>query len=143
MFGLAPGELTRDKHLQTNFPRVLAFALNGKDHLPEAAPPPVMTLRPPPDTASDAVIASGKNRFHFYCGTCHGDTAVRAGLLPDLRYSPALYDEKSWQSIVHDGALRERGMIGFAAELSAPDIDAIRAYIIRRAHESQPTASAP
>jgi len=143
VFGLAPGELTLDKHLQANFPRVLAFTLKGTDSLPEVTPPPVMTLQPPPDTASDPVIASGKNRFHFYCGTCHGDTAVSAGLLPDLRYSPALNDEKLWQSVVHDGALKERGMIGFAAELSAPDIDAIRAYIIRRAHESQPTASAP
>lgn len=144
VFGLAPGELTRDKHLHTNFPRVLAFTLRGADSLPASAPGPVMALQLPPETASAAVITTGKNRFHIYCGTCHGDTAVSAGLLPDLRYSPVLNDETLWQSIVHDGARKDRGMIGFGSELSPADVDAIRAYVVRRAHESKPKlASAP
>jgi alcohol dehydrogenase (cytochrome c)/quinohemoprotein ethanol dehydrogenase len=67
---------------------------------------------------------------------------VSSGILPDLRYSPALHDPRLWQSIVHDGALKSAGMIGFGAELSAADIDKIRAYVIRRAHEGLPkTAS--
>ena len=142
VFGLAPGELTLDKHARSNIPRVLAFKLNGTDTLPEPAPEPVLTLQPPPDKATDAVVAAGKASFHTYCGTCHGDTAVSSGILPDLRYSQALHDPKLWQSIVHDGALKSAGMIGFGAELSAQDIDRIRAYVIRRAHESMPkTAS--
>ena len=143
VFGLAPGELTLDKHARSNTPRVLAFKLNGTDSLPEATPEPAQVLQPPPDKATDAVIAQGKAHFHNYCGTCHGDTAVSSGLLPDLRYSTALHDPKLWQSIVHDGALKAAGMIGFGAELGPQDVDKIRAYVIRRAHESLPkTASA-
>jgi len=144
VFGLAPGELTRDKHLKDNLPRVLAFKLNGTDALPEIAPTPVLALQLPPDTATDAVVTTGKQRFHVYCGPCHGDAGVSAGILTDLRYSASVNDPKLWQSIVHDGALKARGMIGFAAELSADHVDAIRAYVIRRAHESKPkTAGAP
>jgi hypothetical protein len=29
-------------------------------------------------------------------------------------------------------------MVGFAAEVSAEDVERIRAYVIRRAHESRP-----
>jgi alcohol dehydrogenase (cytochrome c)/quinohemoprotein ethanol dehydrogenase len=87
-------------------------------------------------------VAAGKAHFHTYCGTCHGDTAVSSGILPDLRYSKALHVPELWQSIVHDGALKPVGMIGFGAELSPKDIDQIRAYVIRRAHEGLPkTAS--
>jgi len=104
----------------------------------------VLALQLPPDTATDAVVTTGKQRFHVYCGPCHGDAGVSAGILTDLRYSASVNDPKLWQSIVHDGALKARGMIGFAAELSADHVDAIRAYVIRRAHESKPkTAGAP
>jgi alcohol dehydrogenase (cytochrome c)/quinohemoprotein ethanol dehydrogenase len=140
VFGLAPGELTRDKHLKDNLPRVLSFKLQGTDALPEVPPTPVLALQLPPDTASDAVIAHGKERFHVYCGPCHGDAGVSSGILTDLRYSTAVSDSKLWQTIVHDGAFKGRGMIGFGAELSADDIDAIRSYVIRRAHESKPKA---
>ena len=138
----AVSELTLDKHAKHNIPRVLAFKLKGTDVLPEPAPAPVLTLQPPPDKAKDDVVAAGKAHYHTYCGTCHGDTAVSSGILPDLRYSKALHDPELWQSIVHDGALKSAGMIGFAAELSSEDIDQIRAYVIRRAHEGLPkTAS--
>jgi alcohol dehydrogenase (cytochrome c)/quinohemoprotein ethanol dehydrogenase len=137
VFGLAPGELTLDKHSKNNIPRVLAFKLNGSDALPEPAAEPALTLQPPPDKAAEPAIAQGKAYYHNYCGVCHGDTAVSSGVLPDLRYSPALHDAALWQSIVHDGALKSAGMIGFAAELDAQQVDKIRAYVIRRAHEGR------
>ena len=136
-FGLAAGELARDAHIRENKGRVLAFSLDGKDALPGLVnnPPPSQQL--PAETATDAVIASGKARFHRYCGTCHGDSAVSSGVIPDLRYSPALTDSASWQSIVHDGARSTRGMVAFGSELSPQDIEEIRAYVLRRAHEQK------
>ena len=137
-FGLAAGELARDAHINRgNVPRVLAFSLNGTDTLPPPPAPAEPTLRPPPDLASAAVVAKGKATYHRYCGTCHGDSAVSSGVLPDLRYSAALGNRELWQSIVHDGALRARGMAAFGAELGKEQIEEIRAYVIRRAHESQ------
>jgi hypothetical protein len=38
--------------------------------------------------------------------------------------------------------LEQRGMINFGAELSADDVERIRAYVIRRAHESLTTDAA-
>ena len=138
VFGLAPGELTLRKHTRLNTPRVLAFTLTGTDTLPPPEPAPVKTLNPPPDKAPPAVVAAGKTLYNTYCGTCHGDAAVSVGILPDLRYSAALGDAKLWQSIGLDGALKGTGMIGFAPQLSAQDLEKVRAYVIHRAHESMP-----
>jgi alcohol dehydrogenase (cytochrome c)/quinohemoprotein ethanol dehydrogenase len=80
-------------------------------------------------------VAEGKAKYHRFCGTCHGDSAVSGGVLPDLRYSSALGNEKVWNQIVHDGALQTQGMVSFAAVLSQADIDAVRAYVTARANE--------
>src|SRR2546425_1199869 len=37
---------------------------------------------------------------------------------PDLRRSALIADGKAWASVVHDGALRDQGMVGFAKVLS-------------------------
>jgi len=142
VFGLAPGELTLEKHTRNNIPRMLAFSLTGTDSLPSPAPAPTRALNPPPDKAGASTVTAGKALYHNYCGTCHGDAAVSAGILPDLRYSQALSDPKLWQSIVHDGALKANGMIAFGPELKPQDIDKIRSYLIRRAHESMPKTAA-
>jgi alcohol dehydrogenase (cytochrome c)/quinohemoprotein ethanol dehydrogenase len=65
---------------------------------------------------------------------------VSTGVLPDLRHSPYLSDPATFTPLVREGLLVERGMVAFGAELSADDVDQIRAYVIRRAHETQQTA---
>src|SRR5579875_215540 len=136
-FGLAAGELARVSQIDRgNVPRVLAFALDGSDALPPPPPPRYGKLEPRPAVGSAAVIEHGKALYHTYCGTCHGDTAVSGGVLPDLRYSPAAGDEQLWQSIVHDGALRAGGMVAFGSELSRADVEAIRAYVVHRIDQS-------
>lgn len=134
-FGLAAGPLARDSHIASNVPRVLAFELNGTDSLPPVAPAPVRFLRPPPSTAAAAVIEEGKSKFHRFCSTCHGDSAVSGGVLPDLRYSAALGDDAAWNQIVREGALKMNGMVSFAPVLSQAETDAVRAYIIARANQ--------
>jgi quinohemoprotein ethanol dehydrogenase len=137
-FGLAAGELARDAHLNRgNLPRVLAFKLNGTAALPSLPAPAERPLQPPSDKSMDAqTVAQGKALFHNYCGTCHGDSAVSGGVLPDLRYSAALSNPAIWKNIVLEGSLKARGMASFAAELDTPQIEQIRAYVIRRANES-------
>jgi alcohol dehydrogenase (cytochrome c)/quinohemoprotein ethanol dehydrogenase len=39
--------------------------------------------------------------------------------------------------VVHDGALKDRGMASFAGSLSKDEIEAIRAYVIKRANEDK------
>ncbi len=108
VFGLAPGELALEKHTRTNVPRMLAFKLNGTDSLPAPSPAPRPVLNPPPDKAGAATITAGKALYHNYCGTCHGDAAVSAGILPDLRYSKYLADADVFTRIVREGVLEQR-----------------------------------
>jgi quinohemoprotein ethanol dehydrogenase len=134
-FGLAAGELARDTHAKGNVPRVLAFKLNGKDTMPLAEAPAALTLQMPPEVPNAAAVAQGKARYARSCGTCHGDSGVSGGVVPDLRYAPALSDAALWQTIVHDGALKDGGMASFANDLSPEDIELIRGYIIHRARQ--------
>ncbi|HEV7715332.1 MAG TPA: c-type cytochrome, partial [Steroidobacteraceae bacterium] len=134
-YGLAAGPLALDSHVTGNLPRVLTFKLNGADKLPAPVQLAPRTLQPPANTANAAVVAEGKARFHHFCGTCHGDSAVSGGVLPDLRYSPALSNETLWNKIVHDGALKTQGMVSFESVLSQHEIDAVRAYVVYRANQ--------
>jgi alcohol dehydrogenase (cytochrome c)/quinohemoprotein ethanol dehydrogenase len=134
-FGLAAGPLALPAHSRGNFPRVLAFKLNGTAELPPMAADEPRTLQPPPGIGNVAMVTEGKMRYHRFCGTCHGDSAVSGGVLPDLRYSSALGSAEQWNMIVRDGALRANGMVSFSSELSQAEIDAVRAYVISRARE--------
>jgi len=142
-FPLSAGELARGyAPNDQNVPRVLAFKLNGTDTMPAAPAPLQRQLNPPAETASAAVVAQGKAHYHSYCNVCHGDSAVSSGVLPDLRYSAALSNQATWQSIVHDGVLQGNGMISFAQALTPQQIESIRAYVIHRAHEQMAEDSA-
>ena len=136
-FGLAAGELARDAHIATNAPRVFAFKLGGTAAMPPPGPPPRPISEPPPDVATAATVGAGKATYHRYCGTCHGDSAVSSGVLPDLRQSAYLSEADTFTRLVREGMLADRGMFAFGAELSAEDVAQIRAYVIHRAHETK------
>jgi alcohol dehydrogenase (cytochrome c)/quinohemoprotein ethanol dehydrogenase len=132
---IAAGELARDKRTRTNTPRVLVYALGGKDTLP----PDVyveLPLNPPPSTATAAIIDKGFRIFHPYCSNCHGDAAVSGSFIPDLQHTPVLSDATAWEKIVLGGELKARGMVSFADELSKDDVEAVRAYVIHRANQT-------
>jgi alcohol dehydrogenase (cytochrome c)/quinohemoprotein ethanol dehydrogenase len=57
--------------------------------------------------------------------------------VPDLRHSAVLNDAATWQTIVHDGALKDNGMVAFAPVMKADEIEAIRHYVIKRANEDK------
>ncbi len=141
-FGLAAGELSRDNHIATNLPRVLAFKLKGTASLPPLPVVAPMVLDPPPDVATAAAVTSGKLLYHSYCSTCHGDSATGSGVLPDLRYSSALKDTALWNETVLNGLREANGMISFRKALSAGDSDRIRAYVIHRATEDRKAEAA-
>jgi quinohemoprotein ethanol dehydrogenase len=134
---LAAGEIGLQRTILPNTPRLLAFKLGGNAKLPPTAAFLPRLLAPPPATASAGTVKKGQQLYQRYCSACHGDVAVSGGVLPDLRYSGAL-KSKDWPAIVLEGQLRQFGMIAFGSELSPTDADAIRAYVIARAHESLP-----
>ena len=58
---------------------------------------------------------------------CHGGDALSSGVLPDLGRPALLADKAIGQRIVHDGALKDNGMVGFDKWTSPGDIQAVRA----------------
>ncbi len=142
VFSLAPGEIGLMSGRLGNISRILAFKLGGGAELPPAAPVAELAFNPPKLEANDDTVARGKFLYHRHCVVCHGDAAVSGGVLPDLRASPAIADQQTFQPIVLDGVRSTLGMVSFAAELNADDAEAVRAYLVARAHESLALAGA-
>lgn len=115
--------------------RLLVFALDGSAELPALrtpGPPP----EPPLSEASEETIALGARLYGRHCSTCHGAEAVNFSPLPDLRYmTPRTHRE--FADIVLQGARAEHAMPSFADRLDEAGVEAIRAYLIRRAHETR------
>jgi mono/diheme cytochrome c family protein len=140
-YAISGGDASRLGGPAINRSRVLAFKLGGTAALPE--PPAVQTLAKPPALVGDEQLARrGQVAFHTFCSTCHGDSAVSGGVLPDLRWSPTNRSEQAWRDVVIDGSRKDRGMVSFASVMSAAEAESIRAYAIKRAHDTYQATSA-
>jgi len=135
VFPLVAGEVAFKSGHVRNVSRMLAFKIGGRAKLPPLAPLETPQLNPPRSTASVEEIHRGEEVFQRFCSDCHGDVAVSGGLLPDLRYSAYLKNDR-WFAIVRDGLLKSEGMIGFGSEVSQEDAAAIRSYVIFRANQT-------
>jgi quinohemoprotein ethanol dehydrogenase len=114
--------------------RIVAFALDGKTELPPSQPPSLKVNAQ--DNSAEVLdskqIAMGHAMF-LACAACHGRSAVGVGgPAPDLRESRVPLDPDAFWTIVHDGALIQRGMPPFGS-FGKPQIEAIRQYIRSRA----------
>ncbi|AJP74355.1 alcohol dehydrogenase [Sphingomonas hengshuiensis] len=137
VWALAPGTLIDKSGPARNISRLLVFKAGGTATLPPPPPLDKAPLDPPPSTATPQVIAAGGDRFARFCGVCHGDAAVGGTLVPDLRRSGVINDAAAWQAIVHGGALKDNGMVGFASVMTASEIETVRHYVIKRANEDK------
>jgi quinohemoprotein ethanol dehydrogenase len=114
--------------------RLVTFALDGKAVLPPSEPPALkVNVRDNPAEVLDPrQIALGKAMF-MACAACHGRNAVGAGgPAPDLRESSIPLTPEAFWSVVHDGALIERGMPRFDT-FGKPQIEGLRQYVRARA----------
>ncbi|GCE82235.1 PQQ-dependent alcohol dehydrogenase large subunit [Komagataeibacter diospyri] len=138
-YGLFATGLARQETGSVNHSRVLAFALDGRDHLPTVSDDPVPSSPPPASFAPRQALA-GSQQYLNYCQYCHGANVEWNGVLPDLRKSPAIQDKNSFYAIVGKGALSSFGMDGFEKSMKPDEIESIRQFIIERAHQtlSQP-----
>ena len=135
VFPLATGEVALKSGRVQNVSRVLAFKLGGKVNLPPLPSFSQPQLKPPRSTASSVTVQKGEGLYQRYCSTCHGDVAVSGGVLPDLRYSGTLENDR-WFEVVLRGTLQQFGMVPFGRELTRDDATAIRAYVIQRANQT-------
>ncbi|MEC9362570.1 MAG: PQQ-dependent dehydrogenase, methanol/ethanol family [Pseudomonadota bacterium] len=133
-FPLALGGLSEPAKVRASA-RVLTYKLGGRAKLSPPRYEPAPLPEPPPLSDDADRIARGRDLYNTHCGACHGMSAVAGSVLPDLRYlTPARHE--SFDAIL-GGALAARGMPSFSATLSADDIDAVRQYVIKRAHDLQ------
>ena len=109
---------------------MLTFALNGKLMLPE----PVArkwSFTPIEMNASPEKIEKGSVLFAQWCAVCHGLGAAGGGATADLRYSNAVTFDK-YRDIILEGKYQGMGMPWLKSWLTEDDVDAIRAYVLKR-----------
>jgi mono/diheme cytochrome c family protein len=119
--------------------RLLVFKLGGTATLP-GDPPLAGPPQPPQQVASQVDVTEGLHYYDTYCIRCHGPNAMGNNVIPDLRRSAVLTNPDAWHSVVGEGALEARGMMGWSKYLSADQIDRIRLYVgeqARRLQQSQ------
>jgi mono/diheme cytochrome c family protein len=141
--GLPDGQ-ARTNPYSANNSRILVFRAGANNVLPAEMPkvdPGKLGVRiaPPLLTASNETVFAGEQAFAANCAQCHGATAIPAAgaIAPDLRYSGLLPIRNGWNPVVRDGERAARGMPGFGQTLSQETIDAILAYVIKRANDEK------
>jgi quinohemoprotein ethanol dehydrogenase len=112
--------------------RLMAFKLGATGVTLPPMPPPSPIPPPPRLTADEATIRKGQQLYGETCSRCHGENA--RGGLKDLRFMSS-ETRAQFRDIVIGGALKDKGMVGFADILTNEDADAVHAYLIARANE--------
>lgn len=141
VWDVSAGVLANKGGTVRNISRLLVFKLGATGQLPAVPPMNQMVLDPPPFTGTSAQVAHGAATYGRYCAVCHGDAAVAGGLNPDLRHSGTIGSAEAVKAIVLGGQLHELGMVSFKSALKAPDAEAIRMYLIKRANEDKALAA--
>lgn len=126
--GPAPGG-----YYAPNGARLLVFKLGGDVELPALPEFSQRPINPPEQFASTEVIDRGAQVFDETCMMCHGQGGAARSSFPDLRRTPALYDQGLFDTIVLEGTLSENGMASFSEKLEEGDTVALRAYLISQA----------
>jgi len=114
--------------------RILTYALDGKAKVPAFDRPTfkITALDNPAEVLDPKTVALGK-ALSLSCAACHGRNLVSAGgPAPDLRESPIPLDAAAFRSVVHDGALMERGMPRFDS-FTTKQMEGLRQYVRSRA----------
>jgi len=98
-------------------------------------------LAQPEESASEELVATGDALYGENCAMCHDVGGMARSSFPDLRRTPLLHSQEGFDNVVLDGALADRGMTSFAANLDSDQTAAIRHYIISEAHIAMNTPS--
>ncbi|NUP86136.1 MAG: PQQ-dependent dehydrogenase, methanol/ethanol family [Burkholderiaceae bacterium] len=126
------GPLSHSTRVQAEA-RVVTFKLGARGKLPppKQAPQGLPPLREV--TASADQLKTARTMFNGFCGSCHGLNAVSGSVYPDLRYMTPKKHEQ-YVAVV-SGSRLNRGMPNFASVLKPEDMELIRQYIVKRAHD--------
>lgn len=107
--------------------RLMVFKLDGKAKaapFPPVSEPPLTDVTKADRPSGDRV--AGGVLFRRYCTVCHSPSRLN----PDLHRSQVPLSKDQFRTVVHDGALRDAGMVSFAKYLSVKDVEDIRSFIV-------------
>ena len=82
-------------------------------------------------------LAQGEATYGRFCSTCHGRDGQSNAMFPDLRYAGAIQSADAFKAVVIDGVLTQNGMVSFAKAIKPEDAEAVRAWVVSRAHEAK------
>ena len=119
------------KHMR----RLVTFSLDGSADMPAQPPPYFAQPLEAPEFALDEELARQGGMEFGACMSCHGLSALAAGMAPDLRASPIALNKESFAAVVRDGLLVARGMPGTPGITDA-QLEALQHYIRQRARET-------
>jgi quinohemoprotein ethanol dehydrogenase len=115
--------------------RLLVFSLEGQATVPPQPPP--YFAKPVIDKTfivDEAKAALGSETYGM-CDGCHGGNVVAMGMAPDLRASVIPLSKEVFTNVVRNGLKADMGMPVFS-ELSDEQLEGLRHYIRKRAHEN-------
>ncbi|MEO9969754.1 MAG: PQQ-dependent dehydrogenase, methanol/ethanol family [Hyphomonadaceae bacterium] len=116
--------------------KVVTFKLGGTGTITAAEGPMIERVPAVESFGDTAMLDMGRVQYSRNCGVCHGSLAVSSGILPDLRWSAYAGDARAWNGVVLEGNLENLGMVSFADYVTEEESEAIRAYVIHRAHQT-------
>ena len=133
---LSAGGVAAPEPVQPTVGKVVTFKLGATGEIPDVD---IAMVDPTPKTdpfGTEDQIADGLVHYARNCTVCHGPFAMGAGVLPDLRWSSYTSSADAWKGVVIDGNLQSLGMVSFADVLSEDEVEAIRAYVVHQAHNT-------
>ena len=133
-FPLVGGVAGGESRKIPSIPRLVVLKLGATGKLPDLPKQDAVAWNPPAKEGSAEDVAEGRKLYGRYCLVCHGDSAIGNGVTPDLRTSGTIASAEAWKAIVHGGALKDNGMVGFAAVMNEDQVDLVRKYVIERSH---------
>jgi len=123
-----PGALPRAK-----YGRMLAFKLTGNATLPPLGDGVTRQVPNLSRAAAAGDAVKGRADYDRVCAACHGANAVSPTAIPDLRYSRTIARVEEFNSIVIDGARKDKGMVSFSSVLKPEDVENVRTYLVKEA----------
>lgn len=125
-----------DQKVAPTVGKVVTFKLGAAGTIPDADFMPVERTAKAEPFGSEDQLQAGLVHYARNCAVCHGPFAVSSGVLPDLRWSDYSGNADAWHAVVREGVLGDAGMVAFDELLTAEEVEAIRAYIVKQAHNA-------
>lgn len=133
---LSAGAVAAPQAVPPSVGKVVTFRVGADGTIPDIEVAMIDATPKTEEFGTEAQLTTGLVQYARNCTVCHGPFAVSAGVLPDLRWSSYASSEEAWKGVLIDGNLQSIGMVSFADVLSEEEVEAIRAYVIQQAHNT-------